>query len=159
MPVSLSVDSESTSDGSMFSIMRNTLAVGRMQAANPPDNRAEPASFNAADFISTRRVLEMATVDGARTIGLEKQVGTLAVGKSADILLMRADSLAYSPLGDSIDAIVGAADSADIEAIFVAGKVVKWDRRLVDTALVTRAQRLASESRTYLFEKTDYKST
>ena len=152
---SLSCDSKSTSAGDMFSIMRNTLAVGRFQASNPADNRPEPANWNAASAISTRNVLEMATIAGAKTVGLEKVTGSLAVGKSADILLLQADNLGYFPLQNPVDAIVGSADSGSIEAVFVAGKPVKFGGKLVDDGLVAKARRLATESRDYLFEKAE----
>lgn len=155
--VSLSCDSESTSAGDMFSIMRNTLAVGRVEAANPPDNRAEPQNFNAANSITTKRVLEMATVDGAKTIGQDRRIGTLEVGRDADLLMLHATHLAYYPMQDPVDAIVGAADTSAIDGVFVQGRAVKMNGRMVDTALVDRAQRLAMESRQYLFDKTGFK--
>jgi len=153
---SLSCDSESTSSGDMFSIMKNTLAVGRFQASNPADDRSEPANWNAASVISTRQVLQMATLEGAKTAGLEKVAGSLAVGKSADLLLLQADNLAYYPLQNPVDAMVGAADAGCIEAVFVAGKPVKFGGKLIDDALVTKARRLASESRDYLFQKVGF---
>lgn len=159
LPVSLSCDSESTSAGDMFSIMRNTIAVGRIEAANPPDNRAEPANFNAANSISTRRLLEMATLDGAKCIGQERTIGTLEVGKDADFLLLQADHLAYYPLQNAIDAIVTAADTSAIDAVVVRGRAAKWNGRMVDAALVDRAKRLAHQSREYLFTKTGYKAS
>ena len=73
---SLSCDSESTSSGDMFSIMKNTLAVGRFQASNPGDDRPEPAGWNAASVISTRQVMQMATIEGAKTAELEKVTGS-----------------------------------------------------------------------------------
>jgi cytosine/adenosine deaminase-related metal-dependent hydrolase len=153
---SLSCDSESTSSGDMFSIMKNTLAVGRFQASNPGDDRPEPANWNAAGVISTRQVMEMATIEGAKTAGLEKVTGSLAVGKSADLLLLQSDNLAYHPLQNPVDAIVGAADAGCIEAVFVAGKPVKFGGKLTDDVLVAKARRLASESRDYLFQKTGF---
>jgi 5-methylthioadenosine/S-adenosylhomocysteine deaminase len=156
---SLSCDSESTSSGDMFSIMKTTLAVGRFQASNPGDDRPEPPNWNAASSISTRKVLEMATIEGARTAGLEKVAGSLTVGKNADIILLQADNLAYYPLQNPVDAIVGAADAGCIEAVFVAGRPVKFGGRLLDDALVTRAKRLASESRDYLFQKVGFVRT
>ncbi|MFC5499129.1 amidohydrolase family protein [Caenimonas terrae] len=155
--VSLSCDSESTSAGDMFSIMRSTLSVGRVEAANPPDSRPEPQNFNAANSITTKRLLEMATVDGAKTIGQEMRIGTLEVGKDADLLMMQATSLLYYPMQDPVDAIVAAADTSAIDAVFVRGRAVKMNGRLVDIALVNRARRLATESRQYLFDKTGYK--
>src|SRR3954454_5343207 len=73
---SLSCDSESTSAGDMFSMMKTTLAVGRYQASNPADDRPEPANWNAANVISTRQVMEMATLQGAKTVGLDKIIGS-----------------------------------------------------------------------------------
>ncbi len=155
--VSLSVDSESTSDGSMFSIMRNTLAVGRIQASNPPDQRPEPADFSAAKIITTDMVLNMATIEGAKTLGQERRIGSISVGKDADLLLLRADDLSFFPLIEPDSAIVCAADKACVDTVFVAGKVLKFDGRLVDQPLVERARRLAVASRDYLFEKGGYK--
>ncbi|CCE10766.1 Amidohydrolase [Bradyrhizobium sp. STM 3843] len=153
---SLSCDSESTSSGDMFSIMKTTLAVGRYQASNPSDDRPEPPNWNAARGISTRKAFEMATIEGARTAGLEKVTGSLTVGKSADIILLQADNLAYYPLQNPVDAIVGAADAGCIEAVFVAGTPVKFGGKLLDDALVARARRLAAESREYLFQKVGF---
>ena len=99
----------------------------------------------------------MATIAGAKTAGLEKTTGSLAVGKSADILLLQADNLAYYPLQNPVDAIVGAADSGSIEAVFVAGKPMKFRGKLVDDALVSRARQLATASREYLFQKAGFK--
>src|SRR5207253_9492290 len=123
--VSLSVDGESTSDGSMFSIMRNALAVGRIQASNPEDQRPEPPNFSAAEIITTNKILDMATIEGARTLGLEKVTGSITVGKEADLLLMRTDDLGFYPLIEPISAIVCAADKACVDAVFVAGKALK----------------------------------
>lgn len=156
LTVSLSCDSESTSAGDMFSIMRNTIAVGRIEAANPPDARPEPKDFSAANSLSTHRVLAMATVDGARTVGQDKELGSLAVGKQADLLLLQADHPAYFPLHDPVDAIVTAADVSAIDAVFVAGRAVKFGGRLVDQALLDRSRKLALESRDYLFAKAGY---
>ena len=100
--------------------------------------------------------MQMATIEGAKTAGLEKVTGSLAVGKSADLLLLQADNLAYYPLQNPVDAIVGAADAGCIEAVFVAGKPVKFGGKLIDDALVVRARRLASESRDYLFQKVGF---
>ena len=155
--VSLSVDSESTSDGSMFSIMRNALAVGRIQVANPLDQRPEPKDFSAAALITTNKIFEMATIDGAKTLGLDRRIGSISVGKAADLMLLRMDDLSYHPIIDATNAIVIAADKASVDAVFVAGKPLKFGGRLVDEALVQRASRLARESRDYLFQKGGYK--
>jgi cytosine/adenosine deaminase-related metal-dependent hydrolase len=153
---SLSADSESGSPGDMFSMVRVALLTGRYAASNPAESVAppsDPAQWNAASVIPLRRALEMATIAGARSLGLEREIGSLTPGKAADVLLLDARRLNHFPLNDAIGAVVMAADTGSIDAVFVAGKPVKFGGRLLDQAMVERARRLASESRDWLFAK------
>lgn len=153
---SLSANSESGSPGDMFSMMRVALLAGRHAASNPEEgvaSPADPAQWNAASLIPLRSVLEMATIAGARSLGLERETGSLTPGKAADIILLDAGRLNHFPLNDAVGAVVMGADVASVEAVFVAGKPVKFGGRLVDQALVARARRLATESRDWLFAK------
>lgn len=152
---SLSVDTETVVPGDIFSSMRGTLGSARYAASNDPGTPApaNPRQWNSASVVSTRKILEMATVAGAAPLGLQGQVGTLTPGKQADIVLFRASHLNYFPVNDAIGAIVVAADTGSVDAVFVAGKALKLNGRLVNTALVNRARRVAIESRDYLFAK------
>jgi cytosine/adenosine deaminase-related metal-dependent hydrolase len=153
---SLSADSESGSPGDMFSLMRVALLAGRYAASNPAEGVApppDPAQWNSANVIPLRRALEMATTAGARSLGLESEIGSLTPGKAADVLLLDARRLNHFPLNDAVGAVVMAADTGSIEAVLVAGKPVKFGGRLFDQAMVERARRLASESRDWLFAK------
>jgi 5-methylthioadenosine/S-adenosylhomocysteine deaminase len=49
--------------------------------------------------ISTRSILEMATMGGARALGKEKEIGSLEVGKKADLITLDLDEIGWSPLG------------------------------------------------------------
>mgnify|MGYP006275754233 CR=1 FL=1 len=152
---SLSVDTETVVPGDMFSSMRGTLQSARHGVSNDPAQPApaNPRDWNPAAVVSTRRILEMATLGGAAPCGLEGEVGSLSPGKAADIVLLRASHLNYFPINDGIGAVVVAADTGSVEAVFVAGKAVKYNGRLVNTALVARARRAALESRDYLFAR------
>jgi 5-methylthioadenosine/S-adenosylhomocysteine deaminase len=152
---SLSVDTETVVPGDMFSSMRGTLQSARYGVSNDPTRPtpAKPFEWNPASVVPTRRILEMATVGGAAPCGLEGQVGMLAPGMQADIVLLRASHLNYFPVNDAIGAIVVAADTGSVDAVFVAGKALKYNGRLVNDALVRKARRLAVESRDYLFAR------
>ena len=155
---SLSVDTEAFAPGDMFSTMKGTLGIARYSAANPDpaDAVAAPTdipNWNPSSVIPARTVLELATIAGARPLGLDGQVGALSPGMQADILCLRASHLHHFPLNDAVGMVVMAADTASVDAVFVAGKAVKFNGRLVNDALVQRAKRLALESREYLLEK------
>jgi 5-methylthioadenosine/S-adenosylhomocysteine deaminase len=90
-------------------------------------------------------------MDGARTVGQEREIGSIAIGKAADLLLLQSDHPAYFPLHDPVDTIVTAADVSAIDAVFVAGRAVKFGGQLVDQAQLDRSRKLALASRDYLF--------
>jgi 5-methylthioadenosine/S-adenosylhomocysteine deaminase len=100
-----------------------------------------------------RKILEMATVAGAAPVELDGKAGTLTPGKLADVVTLRMSSLNYFPVNDPAAAIVMSADTSCVDAIFVNGKAVKFNGRLVDQALEKRARRLARESCNWLYAK------
>ena len=79
------------------------------------------------------RVLEMATLGGARALGLESDIGSLEVGKKADVVVLRRDGLHIAPtkLSTLASQIVFAHKSEDVEAVVVDGHPVVLDGHLV----------------------------
>jgi cytosine/adenosine deaminase-related metal-dependent hydrolase len=143
---SLSVDSEMTANGDMFSEMRAALGAERMIYHNTLEARARN------DFMTARDVLSFATREGARTVGLEHRVGTLTPGKSADIILIDAGALNLAPMSDTVGALVMGGHAGNVEAVFVEGRPVKWNGRLV-SADADRALAVLNRTREYLYEK------
>jgi 5-methylthioadenosine/S-adenosylhomocysteine deaminase len=83
---------------------------------------------------TTRKALRWATVGGARALLLEKRIGTLAVGKQADIAMIRADGLTAFPSlpgGDPAHVVVNYAEQADVDTVLVAGKTLKRHGKLL----------------------------
>lgn len=154
---SLSPDTEAFGPGDMFSVMRGTLGSARYSASNPSDPNAPPPApppqYNVGKTIPIRKILEMATVAGAAPVELGSQAGSLSPGKLADIVLLRMSSLNYFPVNDAAASVVMSADTSCVDAVFVAGKAVKFNGKLVDQALVKRARRLALDSRNWLYAK------
>jgi len=82
--------------------------------------------------LTAREVLAMATVDGARACGLDERIGTLEVGKQADVLMLRADMPNLAPLSDPVGAVVHSAGTHNVESVYVAGRPVKRHGMFVD---------------------------
>src|SRR5205085_6813351 len=91
------------------------------------------------------RVLEMATIDGARDLGIADRVGTLTPGKRADLLLVRTTDVNMAPLTEPVRMIVQAAQPHNVDTVIVDGRILKRGGQL--TALdVEQVAREAIES-------------
>jgi 5-methylthioadenosine/S-adenosylhomocysteine deaminase len=89
------------------------------------------------------RAVEMATLGGARALGMDDVIGSLEPGKAADIIAVGADTPELTPLFDANSHLVYAAGRADVTHAWVAGQCVLDDRRLTqcDLQAVLRAAR------------------
>lgn len=124
---SLSVDVEAVLSPDMFTQMRTLLNIQRMIVFNRRHN-GEP---NHPAPIKNRDVLEFATVEGARFNATIDKTGTLTPGKRADLIMITADEWNTLPLNNAVGTVVTAADTRNVEAVFVDGQVRKWAGRLV----------------------------
>jgi cytosine/adenosine deaminase-related metal-dependent hydrolase len=127
IPVSLSVDVETNQPTDMFNQMHFCFAFQR-ELAN--QGHLHPDTSHRASLLTVKQVLEIATVGGAQANGLAK-VGTLAPGNEADILLLNARAINVAPVNDPIGAVVLGMDSSNVDSVFVAGKAIKRNGRLV----------------------------
>ena len=131
VPLSLSIDTTLLcGNADMFAIMK------AMQ--NVADGAAR-SEFG----ITPRRVLEMATIDGARALGLADRIGSLTPGKRADIVLLRTDALNMAPMTEPVRMVVQSAQPHNVDTVIVDGRVLKRDGRLtaIDTAKVVAEAR------------------
>jgi len=91
------------------------------------------------------RVLEMATLGGARALGLEDRIGSIEVGKRADLVLVDLERAHVNPIGDDVcGAIVHAAQRGDVTDVWIDGRPVLRDRALVtldEERIVANARR------------------
>ena len=83
-----------------------------------------------ADALPAERALRMATIDGARALGLENEIGSLEVGKRADITILDLERLHLTPRPDLISTIVYAAEAGDVRTALIDGAVVLLDGEL-----------------------------
>jgi cytosine/adenosine deaminase-related metal-dependent hydrolase len=73
----------------------------------------------------------MATMDGARALGLDAEVGSLEVGKRADVSVVRLDRLHATPVKDVVSALVYSAETEDVDTVLIDGELVMRDRKLL----------------------------
>lgn len=87
--------------------------------------RRDPAVLPAEE------VLRMATLDGARALGLESEIGSLEPGKQADLILLNTSVPHLTPMHRPVSALVYAARGTDVHTVLVAGRVVVRDRNVL----------------------------
>lgn len=130
---SLGVDVVTSTGGDLFVQMKFAL-----QAERAKQNEAllkEGIMPGPELGIFAEQILEAATIDGARALMLDHKIGSLSPGKEADFIMLKADSLNLLPLTDVTGAIVQTAHPGNIDSVYVAGKAVKQQGKLVDVDL------------------------
>ena len=81
--------------------------------------------------LTSRRLVELATIDGARDLGLADKTGSLTPGKRADLILVRTTDINVSPVGDPYEALVGLAQPANVDTVVVDGRILRRGGRFV----------------------------
>jgi 5-methylthioadenosine/S-adenosylhomocysteine deaminase len=138
---SLSVDVETSVPNDFFTQMRTVFSLQK----NEVWARQLAGDKNPPKFLTTREVLEFATIEGARANGLDRKIGSLTPGKEADIILLRTDLLNVMPMNNAVGAVMTSMGPQNVDTVLIAGKVVKRKGQLlgVDWARLTR---LATEA-------------
>ncbi|MEM3550637.1 MAG: amidohydrolase [Candidatus Bathyarchaeia archaeon] len=105
-------------------------------------------NYLSPEVFSPYQVLRMATVYGAQALGIEKDVGTLEVGKRADIILVDVSKPHLRPLHNVYASLVYSACRSDVDTVIVDGKILMENRRvktLDEGAVMDLADRKAEE--------------
>jgi len=83
-----------------------------------------------ASVIDPYSVLRMATVGGAKALGLSSLCGTIEIGKRADLILVNVDTIHNQPINDIFSQLVHCAKASDVQTVIVNGEVLMRDRQL-----------------------------
>jgi cytosine/adenosine deaminase-related metal-dependent hydrolase len=75
--------------------------------------------------LTTRRLVELATIDGARDLGIADTVGSLTPGKRADLITVRTTDINMAPVGDPYDALVALAQPVNVDTVVVDGRILR----------------------------------
>jgi 5-methylthioadenosine/S-adenosylhomocysteine deaminase len=124
----------SSNDLDLWQVMRQAALLARLTSG-------DPTTAPATD------ILRAATIDGARALGMDDLIGSLEVGKRADLVLLDLGAPHLTPIHDVAALLVFAAGRGDVTDVFVDGRHVVQDRRstLIDTSdLLHRARERAA---------------
>jgi cytosine/adenosine deaminase-related metal-dependent hydrolase len=142
---SLGVDLESVLSGDMLSQAR--IALGIQRSLDNVAYREAHGAIPPTSTIKTREALSWVTIEGARMLRQEHRIGSLAAGKQADLVLIRADALNMQPVHDAVSSVVMQTSLANIDSVMVAGQWKKRDGRLVSVELAPHLARLCASGR------------
>jgi cytosine/adenosine deaminase-related metal-dependent hydrolase len=132
--VGLSVDTTTLSgNADMFAIMKAIQNIENGRARNEFE-------------LTARRVLELATIDGARSMGIDSSVGSLTPGKRADLIMVDTRALNLAVMTEPAHLLVEAAQPANVDTVMIDGRIVKRAGRLtsIDIGEVVAAASQAS---------------
>lgn len=99
-------------------------------------------------LVGARKALRMATIEGAKLLGWDDEIGSLEIGKKADFVLFDLDHFEWAPYGDPLQAVVYSASPASIAETWVDGRALYRGGRVVtvdETALRAEARRRAAD--------------
>ena len=125
----------SNNDLDMFEAMRQAAFLAKLQTSDP---RAVPA----------RLALQMATIDGARALGLEKEIGSVEPGKRADLISVSMTAARQTPMYDPLSHLVYVTRGDDVRTTIVNGRVLMRDRKVLtldEPAVLNEARALAAK--------------
>ena len=88
-------------------------------------------ALHGPEVLPANRVLRMATMDGARAMGLDDEIGSLEIGKRADLSVVRLDRLHATPINDVVSALVYSSGTEDVDTVLIDGELVMRDRKLL----------------------------
>ncbi|HKS09631.1 MAG TPA: 5'-deoxyadenosine deaminase [Pyrinomonadaceae bacterium] len=88
-------------------------------------------ALHGPEVLPAQQVLRMATIDGARALGLDAEIGSLEIGKRADVAVVNLNRLHTSPEAEIVSSLVYAAEASDVQSVIIDGRVVMGDRELL----------------------------
>ena len=102
-------------------------------------------ALHGPEVLDANRVFRMGTIDGARALGLEAEIGSLEIGKRADVAVVKLNQLHTSPEADVVSSLVYAAEASDVQSVVIDGRLVMQNRELLtideaDTVAEANAQ-------------------
>ena len=112
--INIALGTDNVTNNNSYDMFKEMTLTGKLMALLKRD----PAA------ISTRSILEMATLGGARALGKEKEIGSLEIGKKADLIALDLDEIGWSPLGgqDIYTALVYSVTGQHVRDVMVNGR-------------------------------------
>ncbi len=128
---SLSPDVDTNMTTDPFSLMRGAFCLQRALANDLAFPESNPGGLPVPQAVTSRQVIEMATIAGAASTRLLDKVGTLTPGKEADIVVLDARNINTWPMNNVPGTVVTMMNPRHVRDVLIAGKVVYWKSKLV----------------------------
>lgn len=141
IPVGLGTDGPAS--GNTLDILTQMKLCADFHKNETKDRSAFPAET----------IVSLATIEGARAMGLHLVTGSLESGKQADLVLIETQSANMFPVYDPYSALVYSANPSNVEAVFVAGECLVKDKKLVKTDLDGLRNQLVQKMKGTDFQK------
>jgi len=128
LTVGLGVDGPASNNNQdMFELMKTTALLHKAALGDPL-------------AITAEKVLEMATIDGAKTLGLEGEIGSIKSGKKADIILVNLAETNMIPLNNIVSQLVYCGKASNVDSVIIDGRIVMKNKvvQTVQEGEVTR---------------------
>lgn len=109
----------STATLDMFEEMKMAAYLQKVNTKNPTS-------------ITAYEILKMATIEGAKVLGLQDEIGTLEVGKKADMIFIKTDKIHLCPENDVCANIAYSANGADVDTVMIDGNIIMQNRKMMN---------------------------
>ncbi len=130
IPIGLSSDVATTASADQFTQMHAVFGTERGRKHQDAWEADLDGLQASPGLITSRQVLEWATIGGAKVAGIAHKTGSITPGKQADIVIIDTKAVNVAPVIDPVGAVVCAADISNVKTVLVAGEVLKEDFRL-----------------------------
>jgi 5-methylthioadenosine/S-adenosylhomocysteine deaminase len=130
----LSIDASAATNADYFNVMRALMWSDWERTGAP--QRLKP-----------RRLVELATIEGAKLLGLADRTGSLTPGKRADLILIRKTDINMAPVGDPYYAIVFQGQPSNVDTVIVDGRVLARESKLLSMDVSKVVQEAADSAR------------
>ncbi|MCL4458446.1 MAG: amidohydrolase [Chloroflexi bacterium] len=133
--IALGSDGAANNNQDMFGVMKTAALLHKVHHLNPTVTPCE-------------QVFEMATLGGAKTLGMEAKIGSLEPGKKADIVLVDLWKAHTLPIHRVISALVYCANGSDVDTVVIDGRIVMEGRRVLtvdEGEVLSRSESVAED--------------
>jgi len=150
IPVSLSMDTSVWFSADLFTAMRTTLGADRSREHFEAHAKSETITHLQ---LRSEEVVDWSTRGGSKALGLDDKIGSIEVGKKADIVLLKNDaSPTMFPILNPYGHIAMQASRGDVHTVVIDGRVVKHEHRLVGNDLA-KAKESVGKTVDYLIKQ------
>lgn len=137
--VGIGIGSDGPSSGNTMDLFTQFKMIASFQKTKYRDRSAFPA----------REIVELGTMGGARVLGAEDEIGSIEIGKQADLVLLETKSVNMFPLYNPYSAIVYSANASNVDSVWVQGRQLVRGGRLMEMDLQTERDRLWAEMKEF----------